>query len=143
MANEGHIKLHAAKAAHLAWVVRIKGFLEGHNALFDTEMLSPRECGFGRWYFSPDADIYRKIPGMADIEAPLDKIHRVAQEAVGLKESGRIDEAEKHVEQIDALARELTLLIDAVEEKAGAKREPKYQVANAQAADEEIDDILF
>ena len=144
VANEGHIKLHAAKAAFLAWVVRVGGFLEGHNVFTDEAMLSPRECDFGKWYYSEDADSYRGILEMGAIEGPHNEMHRLVREIVGFKQGGRQDEIEKRVARIDALTRELAALIGAVEEKAGAKRESKYQLANGQSdTNEAVDDILF
>jgi len=142
VADDSHIKLYAAKASLYSWKVRIKGFLDGLDVLTHDEAVSPYACDFGQWLHSEDAAPYCEIPEMKMIKESHHELHQLVQEALELR--GGCKEAMKQlVGRIEGLAQQLVSLMEMIEEKVGAKREMRFQVAGCQAMEEEVDDVLF
>ncbi len=141
--DTNHLKFHAAHAAHLAWTVCVRSFLDGHDSLSEQAALSAQHSEFGQWYYSEDAAPYHAIPEMGAIAQPLEELHQTVHEVRELKGLGRTREANTLMSRIDTLSREITHLLHTMAEKAGAVRPSKYQPTLASGDDADIDDVLF
>jgi methyl-accepting chemotaxis protein len=142
VSDDSHIKLYAAKASLYSWKVRIKGFLDGLDVLTHDEAVSPQACDFGKWLYSEDTLPYREIPEMQQIHASHDELHQLVREALEFK-GGSKEAKEQIIGRIDRLAQQLVSLLEAVEERVGAKHEAKFKVASCQNMEQEVDDVLF
>lgn len=140
--DDSHIKLYAAKASLYSWKVRIKGFLEGLDVLTHDEAVSPHACDFGQWLHSEDSVPYSELPEMMAIKESHHELHRLVQEALELR-GGCKEAMQQVVGRIEGLAQQLVSLLEAVEERVGAKREMRFQAVGCQSMEEVVDDVLF
>ncbi len=112
------LDLSKAKAAHLAWKARLRGFLDGSSSLTLQEAVSHRHCILGKWYYGEGLEKFGHIPEMKALEPPHEELHRLIKEIIQLKEDGRIDEAEKAFQKVEPISKTIVGLLDAVERKA-------------------------
>lgn len=113
--DDNGVILEQAKAAHLAWRVRLRGYLDGRGQLETAHAVSHKECELGRWYYSAGLDDLGHIPEMQALEGPHAEIHQLIRQVIELREAGRQQEAEAAYARVDALSGEIVDLLDRVQ----------------------------
>ncbi len=108
------IDLEKAKTAHLAWKVKLRGYLDGRSALTREQAVSDHDCAFGKWYFGKGLERFGDIPEMSGVREPHAEIHKVIRNIIELKESGKLDEAEQEYEKVAPLSEHIVDLIDRI-----------------------------
>ena len=147
-------KMSEAKFAHLNWMLALQKVWQAGGEPFD-KALDPRECDFGKWYYSFQSSD-AKIKALLDaIEAPHRKLHETAREILRLADSrglitdSRRQSAAQHLYtgKIEPLAKQLMGNFDEV--KALIRhRQDGYQQAlgvfttETQVAVEEVQSVL-
>lgn len=111
-------ELDRAKAAHLAWKVKLRAFLDGRHALSRSQAVSDHECAFGQWYFGEGMKSFGSLPEMQQVKGPHAEMHRTIQQIIALKEAGRVDEAEQEYLKVEPLSREIVELIERIKRHA-------------------------
>ncbi|QEP41980.1 HAMP domain-containing protein [Ectothiorhodospiraceae bacterium BW-2] len=111
-------ELHRAKASHLSWKSRMRGFLDGKTALTSKEAFSAQECRFGRWYYNEGLARFGHIETMRQIEAPHKALHDKIKEIIRHKEQGNSSAAEAGYQEVISLSDQVVNLIDKVERQA-------------------------
>ncbi len=106
-----------AKAAHLAWKVKLRGVLDGRQVMSPEQAGSDHECIFGRWYFGPGLEEYSGLPEMQEIRGPHEEMHKLVRRVIELKQEGRMDEAEDAYRRVLALSEQIVDLISRIERK--------------------------
>jgi methyl-accepting chemotaxis protein len=108
------IDLERAKAAHLAWRVKLRGFLDGRAALSREQAVSDRDCAFGKWYFGPGLKHFGHIQEMSQVRAPHAEMHELIRNIIDLKEQGEIERAEQEYQKVEPLSGRIVALIDVI-----------------------------
>ncbi|MCU7840653.1 MAG: CZB domain-containing protein [Candidatus Thiodiazotropha sp. (ex Troendleina suluensis)] len=109
------LKLTQAKAAHLAWKGRLRGFLDGKSTLNSDQAVSHHDCILGKWYYGEGMDEFGHIVEMKKLEAPHAELHSVIRNILDLKNSGQTQAAELEYEKVEPLSKEVVQLLDKVE----------------------------
>lgn len=110
------IDLERAKTAHLAWRVKLRGYLDGRAALTREQAVSDRDCAFGKWYFSDGLEHFGDVPEMEQVRGPHAEIHKLIRDIIKLKENGKHEEAEKEYEKVPELSEHIVGLIDKIKQ---------------------------
>lgn len=72
---------------HLDWMAALEDSLR--NGTTFAKARNPRECAFGKWYYTHSASDRRLALLMGQFEAPHATIHQLADRLLGLAESGQ------------------------------------------------------
>lgn len=107
----------AARTAHLAWMSRIRGHLDGTHPLKEEEVVSHKHCALGKWYYGEGLANYGDSPSMQAIEQPHAELHRTIKECVDLTNRGNTEEAEKRFNHLEPLSKEIVGLLHKVEDE--------------------------
>ncbi|MCG8427233.1 MAG: methyl-accepting chemotaxis protein [Chromatiales bacterium] len=111
------VQLEQAKAAHMAWRIQLREFLNGHGHLNKEQAVSHKDCSLGQWYYSKGLQEFGNLQEMRALEGPHAEIHRLIRHIVDLKESGKIDAAEAEYEKIGPLSQKIVDLIGELENR--------------------------
>jgi hypothetical protein len=111
------IDLERAKAAHMAWKVKLRGYLDGRSALTREQAVSDRDCTFGKWYFGPGLERFGHIEEMSQVREPHAEIHELIRKIIELKERGEIEQAEQEYEKVAPLSDMIVDLIESIRQK--------------------------
>jgi len=114
VADQKRFDFAAARAAHLAWKTKLRGYLDGKSSLSREEAVSHRHCVLGKWYYSSGLEHYGKLQEMQAIEAPHTELHELIGAIIGSKEQGDAEEAERLFLKIEPLSQQIVNLLDTV-----------------------------
>ncbi|HFB66895.1 MAG TPA: hypothetical protein ENJ60_15290 [Aeromonadales bacterium] len=68
-------KIRMAHRAHMSWISKAAGLIEGMNITEESCPLHATECVFGTWYYS-EGQILKKFPEFKQIEKPHMNLHQ-------------------------------------------------------------------
>lgn len=111
----GSFDFEQAKAAHLAWRARLRGFLDGRASLHEQEAVSHHDCVLGKWYYSEGLQRYGQLDAMKALEQPHSELHRLIRDIIQLKSQDREQEAEQAYRRVEDLSGRIIGLLDQVE----------------------------
>lgn len=106
--------LDIAKSDHVLFVNRIERCLEGKESIQPNSLADHTSCRFGQWYFSAGKELCSRAPSFKTVNAPHERIHRLAREAVALRNAGNLVQAEQVMQEIEDLSGEIVHLLDNV-----------------------------
>jgi methyl-accepting chemotaxis protein len=120
--NTGHdsLDLEKAKAAHLAWTGRIRGYLDGKSELTRDQAVSHHDCVLGKWYYGEGLEKFGHIHEMQEVESPHADLHKLIREIIDLKEQGKEYEAEQRFKEIGPLSKQIVGLLNDIEQRVAA-----------------------
>lgn len=111
------IDLESAKSAHLAWKVKLRGYLDGHAVLTKEQAVSDHDCSFGKWYFGGGLERFGHIPAMSQVREPHAEIHKLIRNIIELKERGKMEEAEQEYQKVAPLSEHIVELIEDIKQQ--------------------------
>lgn len=114
------IDLERAKAAHLAWKVKLRGYLDGRSALTREQAVSDQECAFGKWYFGPGLERFSNIEEMSHVREPHAEIHQLIRNIIDLKERGDIELAEQEYAKVEPLSEMIVGMIEKIRQQVSS-----------------------
>lgn len=100
------------KAAHLVWRTRMDGLLREGFSLSAEDIPSPRECEFGRWLLSSEAQEFASEPAFKEIEKHHKDVHEHARAMVEFKSRGDDKEAEERRSLFEESFKQLFFALD-------------------------------
>lgn len=106
-------ELELARAAHQAWKLRLRAFLDGKADIPHEQAISARECDFGRWFYGQGLENHGQGHVMTAIEQPHERMHQLIAEIIDARHQNRIQEAEQKYGQVCELSR---LVVQAIDE---------------------------
>ncbi|MDX1903683.1 MAG: CZB domain-containing protein [Thermonemataceae bacterium] len=112
-----NIDFTLAKSKHLAWRVRLMGFLNGQESLTTEQVTSHEQCDFGKWIYSTGLEKYGHLENMQNLEEAHRLLHDTIAKVVSLKNENKSDLAEKEYEQMKNVSELLMQLIDTLEKQ--------------------------
>ena len=109
------IELEVARAAHQAWKLRLRAFLDGKIEIPHAQAVSPRECDFGRWFYGAGQEKLGNSDIMRSIEQPHNRMHQLIAEIIDAKSKNQMQEAESKYHEVgllsDKVVEQINLLI--------------------------------
>ena len=91
-----------AKADHVIWKKRLVDVAMGRLKIDSTQLARADSCRLGKWYYGPDAEIYRSHPTFKRMEAPHKKVHDSGIRAVELFSVHKYAEAHECIDKVEA-----------------------------------------
>ena len=110
-------ELIRARATHMAWKAKLRGFLDGNTTLDERAALSHTDCSLGKWYESVGKREFSHIPQLARLEAPHRELHEVIRRVVELKSKGDQEAAEQEYLKVGPLSEQIVQLIREIEQQ--------------------------
>jgi methyl-accepting chemotaxis protein len=115
--NLGVKEMRIARAAHMTWKTKLRGFLDGNVELDKNSSFAHTDCAFGKWYHGMGLAEFSHIPEMQDINAPHKELHEIIKRIVTLKYQGEINRAEDEYKKIGSLSDRIIKLLTRIEKK--------------------------
>lgn len=109
--------LDTAKYDHVEFVGRIARCVDGKLALQPSELPDHTCCRFGKWYFSEGKQACGSSAAYQTLNRPHEEIHRIAKEAVDLRNRGDIHGAEERLAHVEDLSSEVVDLLDRMKQE--------------------------
>lgn len=110
------IDLEQAKAAHLSWKVKLRGFLDGRAELTRAQAVSDHDCAFGKWYFGHGMENFGHVQEMKEVRTPHADMHALIRKIIELKEKGNLEAAEQEYSKVGPLSEHIVSLIDSIKQ---------------------------
>lgn len=109
--------LDTAKHDHVEFVNKINRCVDGKESLQAASLPDHTCCRFGKWYFSEGKQLCAHSPSYKALNAPHEKIHRVAKEVVELRNRGEIMQAEQRLAEVEALSHIVVDLLEKMKQE--------------------------
>ncbi|MFN3338000.1 MAG: CZB domain-containing protein, partial [Thermomicrobium sp.] len=106
--------LLVAKADHLLWVQRLLAMLHGREQLQPEQVADWTVCRLGRWYYGRGRERYGTSSIFRSLEAPHQRLHQTAAEAVRAWNRGDRERARELVEAVRRISGEIVELLDSL-----------------------------
>jgi len=114
--------LNVAKQDHILFVNRIARVLDGKEELQAKNLPDHTSCRFGKWYSSEGRQHCSHSHTFGAIDEPHALIHRLAKEAVDLRNRGEAEEAEGKLHQVEELSTRIVSMLEQVKNECGSPR---------------------
>lgn len=97
----GNFVFARARRAHLAWVGRMRAFVNGIDTGIDERVArDPTACMLGQWMASEEASPYRHLPVFQNLDRDHKHLHGLIGHAIDEANCGCYDNAEDYVDQM-------------------------------------------
>jgi len=113
------IELEVAKAAHLAWKMRLRAFLDGQADIPHEQAVSAHDCDFGRWFYSTGRERFGNSAAMRAIEQPHERLHQLIGEIITGRRSNNEAELERKYQEVVQLSTKIVEAIDQLIQQSG------------------------
>jgi len=110
--GESLFDVEAAKRAHLIWRARIQKLISGKEKVEDSQIVSHRDCQFGKWYYADAASKYSGDPVFAEVGHKHEQMHNAVKNTVKAWNAGAKAEAKAQAEEVYKLSDEVIVLLD-------------------------------
>ena len=145
--NLGVKELRSARAAHMTWKAKLRGFLDGNVKLDKNSSFAHTDCAFGKWYHGAGLAEFSHIPEMQEINAPHQELHEIIKRIVTLEDKGEMSRAEDEYKKIGGLSDKIIALLSRIEAKIdldapAAGRASQVASEDESSKDSNIDQIL-
>ncbi len=110
--------LDTAKSDHRVFMGRVSSCLTGSIRLDPSQLPDHHNCRFGKWYETEGKTECGMLPGFKAIDAPHQKIHFMAKEAVSAYNSGDKARAEGIYREMEGISAELATLLENVKSES-------------------------
>ncbi|MGB2974188.1 MAG: CZB domain-containing protein, partial [Candidatus Competibacter sp.] len=122
MSVGGSIDFSLAANKHLAWKSRLRQFLNGEQNLTEAELVSHRECDFGKWLYAGGMTKFGYLDEMKEVEKQHAEFHSAIKTLISLQREGRDDQARIQLGKIDRLSDKVVSLLNILEGKSAMKK---------------------
>lgn len=128
-ANDIHRKVDVFKQAHLRWVERVENLIYRGVKIPREELVSHKNCALGQWYYSFGQQQYGHLKEFWAIEPPHERLHATARQIVECMDRGERAQAERLLEQIRAISKEIVAGLDHLREAAEQQEDSSFRRA--------------
>jgi methyl-accepting chemotaxis protein len=119
-----HFRAAHLKALHNLWVVKLTELLSGKLSLSASDVTSPKECKFGRWYQNAGLKRFGQLDAYRVLGRHHEAIHQAAREVVALYNNGEAEKAAERLDELRETSRELGGILDQLEQVAESEPAP-------------------
>ncbi|WP_022732777.1 methyl-accepting chemotaxis protein [Thalassospira lucentensis] len=110
--------IRSARAEHAVYFKTVAEVLAGLTDADKVEMGTSDTCRFGKWYDSPAADPFRKLPGFAAVRAPHEAQHTAGHAALRAFANRDQDAAETAFAQMENATQDVLAALKQLAEEA-------------------------
>ena len=96
--------LDLAKNDHRLFVTKVHSAIIKSNSLDPATLASHHTCRFGKWYDTDGKAVCGNLPSFRAIDAPHERIHALAKEAISAANSGNDTKAQQLYDQVEQLS---------------------------------------
>lgn len=128
-ANSFASKVDTFKQAHLRWVERLQNLVHRGVQIPRQELISHRNCALGQWYYSFGQQMYGHLTEFRAIEPPHEKLHQLAREIVDCIERGERTQAERLLEQVRGVSREIVAGLERLHQVVASEQSGSMRAA--------------
>lgn len=111
--------LDIAKNDHKMFVNSIRSAVLGLNKLDSASISTHRNCRFGKWYSEEGQSMCGSLNSFKAIDAPHDRIHSLAKDAVTAMNSGNTHQANQILATVEELSDDMMMRLDAIKLEHG------------------------
>ncbi len=115
-AASGSLDFALAKSKHLAWKGRLRGFLDGSEALTLDQAVSHRDCDLGKWLYSSGLAEHGHLPAMKELETLHTEMHSNVQSCITNKNQNNEQAASQDYNAVSSLSDKIVRLLGEVEQ---------------------------
>ena len=106
--------LDIAKNDHRLFVSKTKSAVQGDVKMDSTTMANHHQCRFGKWYDNLGKVKCGHLSSYRAIDAPHERIHAIAKDAVIAAQSGDADKAQRLMGEVDNLSHQVVDLLSQI-----------------------------
>ncbi len=106
------VMIEIAKNDHKNFVEKVSACVSGIKSMDASQLPDHHSCRFGKWFYKEGHDLCGGMSSYSKIEAPHEKIHRLAKEAITLSETGNKDRAEHAFKEMEGVSRQMLGILD-------------------------------
>jgi methyl-accepting chemotaxis protein len=96
--------LDLAKNDHRLFVTKVRTAMHSPNSLDPANLANHHGCRFGKWYDSDGKAVCGNLPSFRAIDAPHERIHALAKEAVAAANNGNKEKSEQLFAEVEQLS---------------------------------------
>ncbi len=100
------------KTAHLAWRVNLENTIEGYIRIDPAQVASDRECEFGKWYFSDQAQKLKHSQTFVEIGTLHKQVHDLARKIAEQVNRGKINQAKEMLDDFEKVRADMFKALD-------------------------------
>jgi methyl-accepting chemotaxis protein len=104
VAEHDMVILDLAKNDHRLFVSKIRSALSNRNSLDPAQLANHHTCRFGKWYDTDGKAVCGHLPSFREIDAPHERIHALAKEAVAAANGGNDSKARQLFDEVEKLS---------------------------------------
>lgn len=103
---------------HLEWIETISSFLGKEDITKEQmdEITQHDRCALGQWLASENAQPFKDLPELAELEESHDAFHRLAGDLINAVEAGNEDEASAAQERFIAMSQQVITYLNMLQE---------------------------
>ena len=114
------VDFRQAKIDHFAWKARLRGLLNGHQSLDESEAVSHEHCRLGKWIYARGMQDFGHLPAMQELERVHKELHGTIREVIELNNREGPHKAQASYERFEELSGEVVRLLDQLEQEEAA-----------------------
>jgi len=114
------IMCDTARLDHRLFVGKVSAHLKGHMKLDPSKLPDHHTCRFGKWYESLGRELCGNLPSYKRLDAPHERIHALAKDAVSAYNAGDKEKAVRIYGEMETVSKQITDLLENIKrESAG------------------------
>ncbi len=156
--GSGSLDFSLAKSKHLAWKVRLRGCLDGSEALSLDQAVSHRDCDLGKWLYSSGLAEHSHLPAMKELEKLHTEMHGNVQSCITHKNQNNEQAATQDYNAVASLSDKIVGLLSEIEQSVSGNNastpqpivkpapqqvvsQPSYTTTSSSGSDDEWEDF--
>ena len=104
---------------HLLWRNKLEDFVKEGKSIDKNEIISYRDCGVGKWFYSDEMIKYQGLPEVQEFEEIHVKMHEIIANIIELKETGQVEAAKQELCKMNSLSDSMLVLLNIMEDSIG------------------------
>jgi len=112
------IMCDTAKLDHRMFVAKVNSHVKGVMTLEASKLPDHHTCRFGKWYDTLGKELCGNLPSYETINAPHERIHALAKDAISVYSSGDKEKAVRIYGEIEEISKQITDLLDNIKRES-------------------------
>lgn len=109
------VNFEQARQDHLAWMYKMRNYLNGIEDLKREEIVSHLHCRLGKWYYAEGKEEFGHLEPIKKFELKHIKLHQLAKDIFEVKSIGNIELAEDLYSDIERTSKQIVSLLNEAE----------------------------
>ncbi len=109
------INFEQARQDHLAWMYKMRNYLNGIEDLKKEEIVSHFHCRLGKWFYAEGKEEFGSLEPIKKFELKHIKLHQLAKDIFELKSIGNVELAEDLYDDLERTSKQIVWLLNEAE----------------------------